>query len=172
MKFHPVPSLSGYYVTSNGNIYSFWQRGRHAGQYQVSEPRQLKIWKDQDGYPCVTVRKCGVPTRRTVHSMILEALVGPRPIGCVARHLDDDKTNNHVDNLAWGTPKQNSEDMIKNGHSLRGEKARRSKLTESDIKQIRVLYANHIPRKDIAVKYGISPTHVWLIGTYQSWKHI
>ncbi len=30
------------------------------------------------------------------------------------RHLDDNNQNNQVDNLEWGTPKQNSEDMKRN----------------------------------------------------------
>lgn len=46
---------------------------------------------------------------------MLEAFVGPRPHGQLGRHLDDDRDNNTLANLAWGTPAQNSQDAIDNG---------------------------------------------------------
>ena len=51
---------------------------------------------------------------RTVHSLVLEAFVGPCPQGMEARHLDDDPTNNRLDNLIWGSRSENSGDAIRN----------------------------------------------------------
>jgi hypothetical protein len=48
--------------------------------------------------------------------IMLEVFVGPPPSSrYVARHLDDDRTNNQLKNLAWGTVKQNAEDAVRNG---------------------------------------------------------
>lgn len=52
---------------------------------------------------------------RTVHSLVLEAFVGPCPPGMMARHLDDDPTNNSLGNLCWGTRSENSHDAVRNG---------------------------------------------------------
>jgi hypothetical protein len=51
-----------------------------------------------------------------VARLMLEAFVGPPPSSKhVARHLDDDRSHNLLENLAWGTPKQNAEDASRNG---------------------------------------------------------
>lgn len=52
---------------------------------------------------------------RTVHSLVAEAFHGPRPHGHEVRHLDDDRFNNHVSNLAYGTHRDNMQDAIRNG---------------------------------------------------------
>lgn len=49
------------------------------------------------------------------HVWVLEAFVGPRPPGALGRHLDDDQTNNRLENLAWGTPAENVADAFTNG---------------------------------------------------------
>lgn len=77
---------------------------------------------------------------KTIHSLVLEAFVGPRPDGLMARHLDDDPTNNHLHNLTWGTRSENSNDAVKNGrhwqvnkthckngHALEGDNLRTDK---------------------------------------------
>lgn len=55
-------------------------------------------------------------TRIRVHAVVLNAFVGPRPDGMVCRHLDDDKTNNALSNLCWGTPRENQLDVVRNGN--------------------------------------------------------
>lgn len=49
-------------------------------------------------------------------ALVLRAFVGPPPEGCrLARHLDDDRSNNHLSNLAWGTDRDNALDSVRNG---------------------------------------------------------
>jgi hypothetical protein len=50
-----------------------------------------------------------------VHRLVLEAFVGPCPPGMQALHWDDDRQNNRVSNLRWGTPSENASDSIRNG---------------------------------------------------------
>lgn len=42
-----------------------------------------------------------------VHRLVLAAFVGPCPEGMEALHLDNDPSNNRLDNLKWGTPSEN-----------------------------------------------------------------
>jgi NUMOD4 motif/HNH endonuclease len=51
-----------------------------------------------------------------IASIVLSAFVGPKPKHCrLSRHLDDNRDNNRVENLAWGTDADNIDDAIKNG---------------------------------------------------------
>ena len=48
--------------------------------------------------------------------MVLEAFIGPPPFpGALGLHWDDDKLNNYVGNLRWGTYKDNIQDALRNG---------------------------------------------------------
>ena len=76
------------------------------------------------GYRMATLRRRGSVRNVTVHTLVLEAFVGPRPEGLVCRHLDGDPLNNRLENLRWGTPEENSQDSIQHGthHQTEREK--------------------------------------------------
>jgi len=53
----------------------------------------------------------------SVHTLVLEAFVGPCPPGEEALHADDNPANNRwPENLSWGTRSKNLADRIANGH--------------------------------------------------------
>ena len=64
--------------------------------------------------PTVRARPYIVIGGKRVHRMVLEAFVGPCPEGMQCRHLNDVKNDNRLNNLAWGTRKENSADAIRN----------------------------------------------------------
>lgn len=66
------------------------------------------------GYPMVTLWLDGGRRQRTVHSLIAEAFIGPRPEGQVVRHLNDVPTDNRPENLAYGTYQENEMDKYRN----------------------------------------------------------
>lgn len=56
-----------------------------------------------------------------VHNLVLEAFVGPRPSPKHhGAHKDGNKSNNHVDNLAWKLPVENEADKKKHGTAPKG----------------------------------------------------
>ncbi len=57
------------------------------------------------------------PGRRfRLHRAVMEVVRGQKiPADVLVRHLDDDKTNNHPDNLAIGTHLDNMADAVRNG---------------------------------------------------------
>jgi hypothetical protein len=75
--------------------------------------RKLKTHKD--GYSEIDLYKGGVRRTFLVHGLMMIAFVGPRPEGMQVLHIDSDPTNNTVDNLRWGTPKENVRDEIDRG---------------------------------------------------------
>ena len=66
---------------------------------------------------CQLVRGRRVVTLRAgkqvkMASLVLQTFVGPRPPDQQCRHLDSDKTNDKLSNLAWGTRQENLEDKV------------------------------------------------------------
>lgn len=54
-----------------------------------------------------------------VAALILRAFIGLPPEGkYLARHLDDDRNNNNLNNLAWGNDQDNHNDAVRNGRSF------------------------------------------------------
>lgn len=87
-------------------------------------------------YLRIRLRHGGKTVNRAVHHLVLEAFVGPRPVGMHGCHRDDDPWNNRVQNLRWDTPSANQRDKIANGTIARGESNGSSKLTEDAVRTI------------------------------------
>jgi len=66
----------------------------------------------------------GRGNRFRVSHLVLETFVEPRPEGMVARHWDDDASNNRVSNLVWGTYSENMYDAVRTGHHWQVGKTR------------------------------------------------
>lgn len=101
--------MSRSFVRSNGRPYT------RPGQ--LLKPERLK-----QGYLRVTMSARGETTRKTVHSIVLEAFVGPRPEGYVTCHWNDISDDNRLENLRWGTQSENGDDMVRNGNGVNSRK--------------------------------------------------
>lgn len=57
-----------------------------------------------------------------LHHIVLEAFVGPRPPGMQCRHLNGNSLDNRLENLQWGTAREDNYDRVRHGthqHSRR-----------------------------------------------------
>jgi hypothetical protein len=52
---------------------------------------------------------------RTVHSLMAEAFIGPRPDGQEVRHLNGQPADNRIENLTYGSKSENAYDSIEHG---------------------------------------------------------
>lgn len=59
------------------------------------------------GYPSFGVRVSGKKVMLAVHRVEFEAFYGPIPAGMQVNHIDEDKTNNILENLELTTPREN-----------------------------------------------------------------
>jgi hypothetical protein len=96
-----------------------------------------------------------------VHHAVLLTYVGPRPDGHEGRHLNDDPTDNRVENLSWGTRLQNADDRRRN----RGF-AGTPTLTEAQVAAIRT---DERAARAVAVEYGVTHTTILRIRRGESW---
>ena len=81
----------------------------------------VKLKQNKSGYNHVSIKG----KSKLVHRLVLMAFDRMPEEGELCRHLNDDKTNNNLENLKWGTPQENTDDAIRNGivlgRPLRGE---------------------------------------------------
>jgi hypothetical protein len=113
----PVPDWGDLYeVSSQGYVRSL-RRGI------ILKPS----YTNSGGYALVVLCRNGTKKAQYVHQLVLEAFVGPCPVGMETRHLDGDPTNNHWapgneeetrkagGNLIYGTKRENQFDQVTHG---------------------------------------------------------
>lgn len=124
------------------------------------------------GYLSVHLRGNGHSSAKTVHSIVLAAFVGPRPLGSEARHLNGIRTDNHIANLQWSTHRENESDKEKHGTRLREEAHPRSILTRDDVLEIRKRLASGEGPTSIARSFGVTKTSIIHIKTGRNWRTV
>lgn len=113
----PVPGFEGFYqVSDQGRV--------RAVAHRHGSPRSLlAATPDSVGYRSVKLRKPGVrEVRRRVHRLVAAAFIGPCPPGQEVRHLDGDKLNCLLVNLAYGTRSENQRDTVSHGNHNQARK--------------------------------------------------
>lgn len=98
-------SEGNYMVSSLGRVWS------------VARRRVLKPdGSAPSGHLRVTMTLQGARVRQSIHRLVVTHFIGPAPdSGLFVLHRDDNPLNNHVDNLRWGTPSENTQDAVLNG---------------------------------------------------------
>ena len=119
-EWRPIPGWEGCYEVSDDalirSVPRIDRRGRrHPGGIK-SQPANVR-----SGYRYVGLSRNGESVIMTTHTAVMLAFVGP-PNGLDVRHLDGDKENNHLSNLAYGTPSENAFDMVRHGRSVNANK--------------------------------------------------
>lgn len=108
-----------------------------------------------------------------VYRLVLEAFVGPCPIGMVACHYPDrSRDNNNLSNLRWDTHSGNEEDKKKHGTQVKGESVCTAKLKESDVREIKQMLISGHPQRYIAKIYGVGLSAINSISLGRRWKHV
>lgn len=110
-EWRPVVGWEGLYeVSSLGRVKSLYnpENGRREYIREVSPSKST-------GYLYVSFSSNGVKERRPIHRVVAQSFL-PNPKGLpLVRHLNDVKTDNRVENLAWGTYRENGLDSVANG---------------------------------------------------------
>ena len=127
-----------------------------------------------DGYGYLNVDRRMKRAHRL--SWILHNGIIPEGVGVL--HRCDNRRCVNPKHLFLGTAADNAADMVQKGRSLRGIRNHKAKINETDVREIRKLYAEmrrkpgRLPRQQIiAEKFGIGQTQVSNIILGISWSH-
>jgi hypothetical protein len=135
----PVPGYEGRYdVSDQGRVRSlyFWLRPR-------AVPKVLRPKAGRFGHQGVTLYRDGERQCLLVSRLVLMAFVRIPAEGEAldAGHLNDDPTDNRIENLRWQTRLENQQQKTAHGRSLKGDRHPQAKLSDADVQTIRALAA-------------------------------
>ena len=126
-----------------------------------------------NGYAQILLYQGGQRRRFGVHQLVALAFLGPKPSPQhEVAHLDGQRLNNHVSNLAWLLPIENDAHKDLHGTRLRGSQIHSAKLVEAQVVLIRQALAVGIRQCVLAQAYGVSDSTVSLIARAKTWRHV
>ncbi len=168
----PVRRFKGVYIVSDRGRVRRIGGGQGARTGHVLQPA-----KNNRGYMCVHLSRNGKVKHRTVHTLVAEAFLGPRPkqangVAYTVNHKNGKTGDNRLSNLEWLTQSENSKHAI---HVLKRGVARGtqlSHLTEADVRIIRRRVAAGETRTALAPKFGVSASQIGHIVLRKSWAHV
>lgn len=164
--WRPVPGFPGYEVSDTGLVRS-WKKRRNCAPIPT-EPRLLTPQRWGGPYAQVLLRNDDGPKAMHVHRLVLLAFAGPAD-GRVARHLDGDPSNNNLNNLAWGTYKENSADQVRHGTSHLGDRHPLAKLTEAKVREI---MASDESGASLSRRMGVCTSAIYNVRQGWTWNHV
>jgi len=150
-RWRPIPDARGYEVSNLGRVRSKDRVVVTSRGPRSVKGRVLKATPNTDGYLMVNVGG----RNQTVHRLVLAAFVGPCPDGQEARHLNGNRADNRLANLAWGTRAQNEADRERHGGVLFGVRHPNTRLTPADDRDILLQYEQGTPQRVLAARYGV-----------------
>lgn len=171
MKSKGMCEMHYYRMRRNGAIY-----------YKKSTSKKIEIEVKENGcIECISHYKLSTGyylmalnyQRKSIHRHVYEEMFGEIPDGLVVRHKCDNRGCINPEHMELGTSKDNSQDMVKHGRSLKGVKNPNAILTEDDVTEIRSLSNQGFKRKEICKMFGLKNVDtVTSIKYGHSWSHV
>jgi hypothetical protein len=120
-KWLPVVGMEGFFEVSDaGRIRTVEREVRFVSKkgneaWRTKKPHIMHTQLINSGYDLVHLSIDEVRKARTVHTVVAEAFIGPRPKGMDVCHNNSDKQDNRAVNLRYDTRKGNFSDKLANG---------------------------------------------------------
>jgi len=118
--FKEIPNFPDYMVSNLGNVKSLAriiQRENNSDMRQSE--RILKTSFDDSGYKQVNLYLDKKANKKRIHQLVAMAFLGHKPSGhsLIVDHIDNDPSNNNLENLQLTTPRINTSKDRKGGTS-------------------------------------------------------
>ena len=106
-----------------------------------------------------------------VHRLVANAFIPKVDNHNVINHIDNNPSNNNVENLEWSTPLKNSQHSVLMNAHYKGEQVHTCKISEKDAIDIKY-NSKGINTLVLSKKYNVARCTINDIQAGRSWKHI
>lgn len=144
------------------NVVRTFKSGLTGTSSRTQKGRELIQYKTTDGH--CWVKLCDGETQRhaLVHRLVAQAFIGPLPMESArVLHWNDDPEDNRLSNLHYGTDIDNNREKALRRRAPAGVKSNKGILTDTDILEIRQMYADGFSGPQISAMFGVSNNAVY-----------
>lgn len=183
-EWRPVVGYKGHYsVSSLGRV-----RSEAKGKGFRRSSLIMTAVINPNGRERLTLCKNGVKTFHSVHKLVAEAFLGPKPNGLVTNHRDGNKLNNRLSNLEYVTSAENEQHAVRLGlkasglrsgrytkpqSTVKGSRHWKAKLNEQDVREIKRLIAeDNLTVRQLAKQFAVDYTTIAKIKHGKAWTHV
>lgn len=161
--------IEKYWASKDGRIWSdYWDKWMKPGLASNS------------GYAQINLTTTDGPKRFSVHRLVALAWLGEPDVGREqVNHKNGDKRDNRIENLEWASQSENVKHAIASGllrapkpTPLPGESNPMAKLTEEDVRAIRLMSANGHSQSAIGKVFEVSQVAVGKVLLGKTWGHV
>jgi hypothetical protein len=172
-----IPGACLYEASSEGRVRS-WSFPNNRQRKRRATPRLMVAHRRPDGYCQVKITTDeGVCLTRKVHGLVLRAFLGVPPGDWTASHMNGDRADNRIANLAWESLAQNIRRQVPDGtrnlNRPRGEDNHMTHLTTDDVLTIRREYdSGKVSQYQFAARFNVTRPCVGYIVRRMTWRHV
>lgn len=165
----------------HGNPQRRNQNLRYWNGYQVFEDgsiinphgKLIKLNKTQKGYLYCSIKVNGKWKIKSHHRLIAEIFHGECPEGLEVNHKDNNRSNNHKDNLEYVTRSQNIQQSYDSGNrDVSGTKNANCKYTEEELGKACELILTGLSVSEVSRRTNIGRMTLVAMKNGKQWKHI
>lgn len=162
VRYRPILRRCNYFAGDDGSIWFVTK--------DVARKRKLSVLPNGRTY--VIMRVNGKNRLIQVHRLVLEAFVGPCPVGMECCHWDGNPQNNKLENLRWDTHRANMDDQLRHHTRRYGRLNSRSVITSDIAREIAARLRAGVRQCDIAMEFGLNRKTVHNLACGKAWSHM
>lgn len=142
-----------------------WKTIKDFPDYRISDDGQVKSLKHgkekniaivqcskSDKHLKVTLWKDNKMYNRSIHRLLAEAFIPNPENKPYVRHLNDIPSDNRLENLAWGTEKENVEDAKRNGKRINCGVKQRKPIVAIKGNDVKVFESRHEASRELNIQ--------------------
>ena len=177
-QWRDIPNIDNYQVSNLGNVRrketKYWSTHRNGKKFLNRYlARDIKPWDNGKGYKMFGI--CLKPSRKIeyVHRAVAKAFV-PNPKNLPEiNHKNGVKSDNRAENIEWCNRSLNMKHARETGlHINQGQGVSWAKLTNKDVRRIKMALETGIQQKELAEIFGVSKTTICSIWKGGRWGHL